>query len=150
MSDGDRAGAFGPIYLPALQRIRDLWLELEPLVEATAYDDIVAPTELQIRLSDGLGTADTARIDIQWSERGMYSFHYVDSADVNWRFDRHPNTHSPEVHFHPPPDGTTAAAEPSCIEVAEVSLVTRAVHTMWRTAYDHNDPELLNSARNPP
>ncbi len=46
MSDDDRAGEFGPIYLPALQRIRDLWLELEPLVDATSYDDVVAPTEL--------------------------------------------------------------------------------------------------------
>jgi len=39
MSDDDRAGEFGPIYLPALQRIRDLWLELEPLVDETGYDD---------------------------------------------------------------------------------------------------------------
>jgi hypothetical protein len=75
MSDHDRAGEFGPIYLPALQRIRDLWLELEPLVEATSYDDVVSPTELQISLTDGLGDADAARIDIQWSELGMYSFH---------------------------------------------------------------------------
>ena len=71
MSGHDRAGEFGPIYLPALQRIRDLWLELEPLVETTAYDDVVAPTELQISLTDGVGDADTARLDIQWSELGM-------------------------------------------------------------------------------
>jgi hypothetical protein len=45
----DRAGEFGPIYLLALQRIRDLWLKLEPLVNETAYDDVVAPTELQIK-----------------------------------------------------------------------------------------------------
>ena len=89
MSDRDRAGEFGPIYLPALRRIRDLWLECEPLTDTVAYDDVIAPTELQIGLTDGLGDADAARLDIQWSERGMYSFHYVDSADVNWRFDRH-------------------------------------------------------------
>ncbi len=65
MSEDDRAGEFGPIYLPALQRIRDLWLELEPLVEASSYDDVVAPTELQISLTDGLGDADAARLDIQ-------------------------------------------------------------------------------------
>jgi len=59
--DDDRAGEFGPIYLPALQRIRDLWLELEPLVDETAYDDVVAPTELQISLSDGLGNAELAQ-----------------------------------------------------------------------------------------
>ena len=46
MNGDDRAGEFGPIYLPALQRIRDLWLDLEPLVDETAYDDVVAPTEL--------------------------------------------------------------------------------------------------------
>lgn len=80
----------------------------------------------------------------------MYSFHYVDSADVNWRFDRHPNTHSPETHFHPPPDASTDDARPSCIEVEEVSLVTRAVHAMWRAAYEHDDLSRLNSLSNPP
>ena len=59
-------------------------LDLEPLVDETAYDDIVAPTELQISLTNGLRNADTARLDIQWSELGMYSFHYVDSDGVNW------------------------------------------------------------------
>ena len=73
MSEADRAGKFGPIYLPALQRSRDLWLDLEPLVDETAYDDVVAPTELQIRLGDELGGAESARLDIQWSELGMYS-----------------------------------------------------------------------------
>lgn len=147
---GDRAGEFGAIYLPALRRIRTLWIEHEPLVENTHYDDPVSPTELRIDLVDGIGDAVSARFDIQWSERGMYSFHYVDSHDVNWRFDRHPNTHSPERHFHPPPDAPSIDAEPSCITVSEVTLVTRAVHAMWRVAYDHDDPERLNSASNPP
>jgi hypothetical protein len=150
MSGDDRAGEFGVIYLPALQRIRNLWVDLEPLVETTAYDDPVSPTELHIELGGGLGTAGTARFDIQWSERDMYSFHYVDADDVDWRFDRHPNTHSPERHFHPPPDASTAAAEPSCIEVTEVSLVTRAVHAMWRVAYEHDDSSRLNGLSNPP
>ena len=150
MNGNDRAGEFGPIYLPALQRIRDLWLELEPLVDETGYDDVVSPTELQISLSDGLGNTESARLDIQWSELGMYSFHYVDSDDVNWRFDRHPNTHSPEIHFHRPPEAATTDAESSCIDVTEVSLVTRAVHAMWRAAYEDGDIEQLNSASNPP
>ena len=139
MSENDRAGEFGPIYLPALQRIRDLWLELEPLVETTAYDDVVAPTELQINLSDGLGDADSARVDIQWSELGMYSFHYVDSAGINRRFDRHPNTHSPKIHFHPPPDATHEDAVPSCIDVDTVPLVTLAVLQLWRDTLDTGD-----------
>ncbi len=146
----DRAGEFGPIYLPALQRIRDLWIELEPLVETTSYDDVVSPTELHVEIADGIGTADSARFDIQWSQLDMYTFHYVDSEGRNWRFDRHPNTHSPEKHFHPPPDAATASAEPSCIEVAEVSLVTRAVHANWRTAYEQTDISRLNSLSNPP
>lgn len=150
MSGGDRAGEFGPIYLPALRRIRNLWLGLEPLVEDTRYDDPVAPTELHVDLSDGIGAAGSARIDVQWSERHMYSFHYVDSNDVNWRFDRHPNTHSPGAHFHPPPDASTSNAEPSCIDVEEVSLVGRAIHALWRAAYDHDDLSRLNTLSNPP
>lgn len=150
MNDDDRAGEFGSIYLPALKRIRNIWLELEPLVETTTYDDIISPTKLHIDLTDGLGDADAARLDIQWSELDMYSFHYIDTADINWRFDRHPNTHSPEAHFHPPSDASTATAEPSCIDVTEVSLVTRAVHAIWRAAYEANNLDLLNSASNPP
>ncbi|QLG63407.1 hypothetical protein [Halorarum salinum] len=146
----DRSGEFGTIYLPALQRVRTLWLDLEPEVAETGYDDPVHPTELRIELTDGLGDADSARFDIQWSTLDNYSFHYVDSTDVNWRFDRHPNTHSPDRHFHPPPDARTVDAEPSSIHVREVSLVTRAVHKMWRVAYENEDRNRLNSASNPP
>jgi hypothetical protein len=150
MTNGDRAGEFGTIYLPALQRIRNLWVDLEPLVAETGYDDPVEPTEVRIELADGFGDADSARFDIQWSVLDNYSFHYIDSANVNWRFDRHPNTHSPDRHFHPPPDARTVDAEPSCIHVGEVSLVTRAVHKMWRAAYESGDIDRLNSISNPP
>jgi hypothetical protein len=138
--------------LSALQRLRDCWLALGPLVDETAYDDAVAPTELQISLTDGIGDADRTRLDIQWTELGMYSFHYVDSNSVNWRFDRHPNTHSPEMHFHPTPDAATIDAEPSCIDVTEVSLVTRAVQALWRAAYEYDDlsrPNQRLNLRNP-
>lgn len=120
------------------------------MVDATVYDDVVAPTELQISLSDGPDDAESARLDIQWSELGMYSFHYVDTEDINWRFDRHPNSHSPEIHFNPSPDAATTAAEPSCLGVSEGSLVTRAVHAMWRAAYENDDIARLNSASNSP
>jgi hypothetical protein len=33
------------------QRIRDYWLELEPLVETSSFDDVVPPTELDISLN---------------------------------------------------------------------------------------------------
>jgi len=118
--------------------------------EWQAYDDVVAPTELQLSLSNRLVDAERARLDIQWSELGMYAFHYSDSDDVNWRVDRHPNTHSPESYFHPPPAAATTDAGPSCIDVTEVSLVTRAVHAMWRAAYEDDNVGQLNSASNPP
>ena len=150
MTVPDRSGAFGEIYLPALERIRNLCIDLEPLVGETAFDDPLSPTVVQITLTDGLGVADAARIDVQWSVLGNYSFHYVDDDGVNWRFDRHPNTHSPETHFHPPPDASTEATLPSCITVEEVSLVTRAVFVMWRAAYESDDLDRLNSRSNPP
>jgi hypothetical protein len=150
MTNGDRAGDFGAISLPALQRIRNLWVDLEPLVNETGYNEPIEPTELRIELADGIETAESARLDIQWSELDMYSFHYVDSSDVNWRFDRHPNPHSPEKHFHSPSDASTANTETSCIRIEEVSLVTRAVYVLWRTAYEHGDLTRLNSISNPP
>ncbi len=149
MSGDEPTAGFGSIYLPALQRIRTLWPEPEPLVDTASFDDMISPSELHVTLTDGLGTAETARFDIRWSERGMYSFHYVDTNDLNWRFDRHPNPHSPDAHFHPPPDASTDEAVPSCITVTEFSLVTRAVHAMWRAAYEH-DIDRLNSLSNPP
>ena len=155
MTDADRTGEFGAISLSALRRVRNRWVDLEPLVANTGYDDSIDPSELHVELSDGLDDADTARFDIQWSELDNYSFHYVDSAGVNWRFDRHPNTHSLEAHFHPPqdttrPDVSTATAEPFCIRVEEVSLVTRTVVAMWRAAYESGDRGRLNSSSNPP
>lgn len=150
MTGGDRTGEFGTIYLPALQRIRTLWLDLEPLVSATGYDDPVQPTELRIDLADGLGDADSARFDIQWSDLDNYSFHYVDSTAVNWRFDCHSNDQSPDRHFHPPPEARTGDAEPSCVQVGEVSLVTRAVHKLWRVAYESGERDRLNRISNPP
>jgi len=111
MNGEDRAVEFGPIYLPTLQRIRDLWLDDSNRSSTTRRTTTSSPpTELQISFSDGLGDAESARLGIQWSELRMYSFHYVDSDGLNWRFDRHPNTHTPEIHFHPPPDTTTTDA----------------------------------------
>jgi hypothetical protein len=148
MREGEETGQFGAIDLPALQRIRSLWLDLEPLVEHSEYDDPIAPTKLRIELRDGIGPASTAQFEVQWSHLGNYSFHYVDEANLNWRFDRHPNPHSPVRHFHPPPDA--ADAEPSCIQVDEASLVTRAVQKLWRAAYESGNLDQLNSASNPP
>lgn len=161
MSEGDevtsdreqsRVGreVFGPIDAGALREIRDLLVELEPLVSAASLDDPLNPTVLAVELSDGIGDASAARIDVRWSTVGNYTFHYTDDRDQNFRFDRHPKPNAPTRHFHSPPDAPTRPVEPSCISVTEVGLVTRAVVKRWRYAYDRGTLEGVNDAENPP
>lgn len=84
-----------------------------------------------------------------WFRSGAYRFHYVDTEEVNWRFDRHPNTHSPAKHFHESPDAHSETAVASCITVEEPTLVARAVLNLWRRAYEMDDLEVLNTASDP-
>lgn len=143
-------GDLGPPDVTVMQAIRDLFLAEEPLVETVEFDSILQPTELSVMFSDGIGDATWCRLDVTWYRRGYYRFHYVDSTDVSWRFDRHPNPHSPTAHFHEPPDGTSDTAVDSCIEVTEPELVTRAVLKLWRRAYETASIGTLNTAINPP
>lgn len=132
--------AFGPIDRTALAHLRTLFDETEPLVDHTAYDDPLDPRVLRVELSEGFGTA--GRFDVRWSDLEYYSFHYTEPG-LDARFDRHPNTHSPEKHFHPPPNAAKAAAE-SCIELERVEPVGLAVLGRWRTALTRDDPAVLN------
>lgn len=54
--------------------------------------------------------------------------------------------------FHPPPDASVAPedVEPSCIEVPEVVLIARAVHALWRLAYDEGELPGINTVEDPP
>ncbi|WP_394353983.1 hypothetical protein [Haloarcula sp. JP-L23] len=144
------AGAVGPPDVTIMRRIRTLFLEAEPLVEATSFDSVLHPQELTIQFEDGIGTADQCRLDVTWFRSGAYRFHYVDTEEVNWRFDRHPNTHSPAKHFHEPPEAHSETAVASCITVDDPSLVARAVLKLWRRAYEMDDLEVLNTASDPP
>ncbi|QLG28677.1 hypothetical protein HUG10_14490 [Halorarum halophilum] len=146
----DHAEVFGPIDARALREIRDLVVELEPLVGTASLDDPVNPQTLSIDLSDGVGDASTARVDVRWSLTSNYAIHYTDERNRNFRFDRHPKPDAPARHFHPPPDAPSRPVEPSCITVSEVSLVTRAVLHRWRYAYTHGTFEGINDAENPP
>lgn len=141
---------FGPIDAGALREIRDLFVEMEPLVAAAALDDGLNPQTLSVELSDGIEDASSARFDVRWSLDGNYAFHYTDDRDRNARFDRHPKPDAPTRHFHPPPDAPSRPVEPSCITVAEVPLVTRAVLKRWRHAYDRGTLDGINDAENPP
>lgn len=146
----EQSEVFGPIDAGALREIRDLFVEQEPLVQTASLDDPLNPQTLSIELSDGVGTASTAQIDVRWSLTGNYAAHYTDDREQNFRFDCHPKPDAPRRHFHPPPDAPSRPVEPSCITVAEVALVTRAILQRWRHAYTHDTFEGINDAANPP
>lgn len=146
----EQSEVFGPIDAGALREIRDLFVEMEPLVEAASLDNPLNPQSLSIELSDGIGDVSTARIDVRWSLTGNYAAHYTDDRDRDFRFDCHPKPDAPRRHFHPPPDAPSRPVKPSCIAVSEFSLVTRAVLQRWRYAYTHGTFEGINDAENPP
>lgn len=143
------AGDTGPIDYDALQRVRDLFLEHEPLVTHHDLGDRLDPQlELAISVDEGFGDSPRGRFDIVWTERDYYNFHYTEAGGIDFRFDRHPEPHAPEKHFHEPPSADRRVA--SCIEVEQVEIVTRAVLKCWRTALNRDDPSLVNTQSNPP
>jgi len=58
----EQSEVFGPIDAGALREIRDLFVDLEPLVQTASLDDPLNPHTLSVKLSDGVGVASTARI----------------------------------------------------------------------------------------
>ena len=146
----ERSADVGSPDVPTMRQIRDLFDREEPLVEAAEFDSVLDPLEVQIRFADGINAANWCRLDVTWYKSGAYRFHYVDEYDVNWRFDNHPNPHSPKKHFHQPPDAPVDSAECSCIEVEEPQLVARAILKLWRRAYETGDQSSLNTATDPP
>jgi hypothetical protein len=146
----EQGEVFGPVDAGALREIRDLVVAQEPLVETATLDDPLNPQTLSVELSDGVGSATTARIDIRWSLSGNYAAHYTDDQNRDFRFDCHPKPDAPRRHFHPPPDAPSRPVEPSCITVSEVALVTRASLQRWRYAYTNGTFEGINDAENPP
>lgn len=144
----------GPIDGPKLFDFRDAFERVEPLATGDP-DDVVDPTVLRVALADGVGAAGDARLDVSWTTHGDYTVHYTDSAGRNLRWDAHPHDYQrpPDArHFHPPPDASNDASDvaASCIEVSEVELVARAVHALWRRAYDRGTFDGINAVENPP
>lgn len=154
---GDESHALrGPIDRAVLITIRDVVTEYEPLASAE-LDDFLNPTSLEITFADGLGPAESARTDVQWTTQGDYKFHYTDSEGVNFRWGKHPHdgdyVSAPDLeHYHPPPDASSdpTDVEESCIELSPPKLVTRAVLKLWRVAYDSESLAPLNAGSNPP
>lgn len=142
-------GDTGPIDYGALQRIRDIFLDVEPLVAHHDLSGRLDPQpELNITVGEGFGSSSSGRFDIVWTEQDCYNFHYTETDGIDFRFDRHPEPGAPRKHFHEPPDASTRVA--SCIEVEQVEVVTLAVIKCWRTALERDDPTLANTQSNPP
>lgn len=142
-------GDIGTSDVDVMTDVRDLFLDEEPLVENYSWNDPIYKRELHIHFSEGIN-ADWSRLDVTWYTSGAYKFHYVDENDQNWRFDRHPNDHSDEKHFHETPKANSRAAVKSCIRVEEPGLVTRAVMKLWRRAVVTGTFDSMNTALNPP
>ncbi|WP_133305156.1 hypothetical protein [Halonotius pteroides] len=114
----------------------------EPLVEAAEFDTPVSPSELLVKFETGLETA--GRFEITWWEAGAYRFHYTEPGGIDFRFDKHPKDGAPQVHYHSPPDATTA--EPSLLAgTSQPQVVTRVIVSQWRNAIiEQREPTLLN------
>lgn len=156
METGEGHSLRGPIDRSALLTIRDIIRREEPLA-TPSLDDFLNPTVLDVSLNDGLCCADAARIEVQWTTRRDYKFHYTDAEGVNVRWGNHPHggdyIHVPALaHYHPPPDASSNPddVEASCITQSVEALVTRAVLKLWRVAYHADSVDPLNAASNPP
>lgn len=146
----------GPIDRAVLLTIRDVITEYEPFATAE-LDDFLDPRVLEVRFQDGLGDAGSARIDVQWTTRGDYTFHYSDPEAVDLRWGKHPHDgdylQAPGLeHYHPPPDASSAPTdvEDSCIRQSHPKLVARSVLKLWRAAYHADSLAPLNAGSNPP
>ena len=141
---------------PALLTIRGIIEEMEPLA-TPELDDYLNPSALEVAFDDGLCDADEATIEIQWTTRDDYKFHYTDTDEVNFRWGKHPHggdyVHVPGFeHYHPPPHANSDPdeVEASCIRQTPEALVTRAVLKLWRVAYHTDSFAPLNAGQNPP
>lgn len=152
LPEDDLDGDVGPPDVVAMEQIRKTFVGLDGLVDETetGLNDLIDPQELHIHLEDGIRDAEWARFDVTWYRSGCYSFHHVDSDAVNFRWDRHPKDGAPKRHFHPAPNAPSKDAETSCIIVEEPKIVARAVHRLWRRAYDVGKLADLNVAEDPP
>jgi len=148
--DEDIDGDLGSLDEFALDEIRKVFNREEPVVAEVGFPDLIDPQELKVYFETGIVDADDARFDVRWFRSGYYNFHYTDSTGRDFRWDYHPKEGAPDKHFHPPPDAASADPTPSCIAVEQPELVARAVHKLWRRAFDTSSLANLNTAENPP
>ena len=146
----DIEGDVGALDVEAMEQIRAGFARLDGLVKAAEFDSLIDPQVVCVTIGDGIGSASSCRFDVRWYRGGFYNVHHVDKEGVHFRYDHHPKTDAPDRHFHPSPDAPSDDAVRSCIRVEEPTLVARAVHSLWRRAYDRDSLQSLNAAENPP
>lgn len=154
MEDAESHALCGAIDAGALYDFRTEFERLEPLASGS-LDDVLSPGELRLQLDDGIAEAERATLTVRWSVKDDYNIHYSDDAERNLRWDVHPHDYTaPEGdgHYHPPPNASSedSGVEASCVVVRELVLVARAVHQLWRAAYESGTFGPLNDAMNPP
>jgi hypothetical protein len=154
MDDAESHTLRGAIDAGALYDFRTEFERLEPLASGS-LDDVLSPGELRMHLDDGICEAGGATLTVRWSVRDDYNVHYSDESGRNLRWDVHPHDYTApdgDGHYHPPPNASSENddVEASCIEVRELVLVARAVHRLWRAAYEAGSVDPLNTATNPP
>jgi hypothetical protein len=140
----DLDGDLGTLDVAAMDEVRRTVTGLDGLIETAGFENPADPRLVRVVVDDGIGPATHCRFDIRWYRDGYYSFHHTDSAGCDFRWDYHPKSGHPSRHFHPPPDAPSDRPDPSCLTVDQPPVVARAVHKLWRRAYDHDDPSLLN------
>lgn len=141
----DIDGELGTLDPIAMDEIRAAFIGLDGLIDDVGFPNPADPAVVQVTFADGIGDATNCRLDIRWYTRGYYSIHHTDSIDRNFRWDYHPKVGAPDKHFHPPPDALSADPEPSCLTATQPPVVARAVHKLWRRAYDTGTTNRLNS-----
>ena len=92
-------------------RLLERQLASDSLIAETVFDpDPYEPRLLRALLDTGRypESVTEVRVDIRWFTTDDFSIHYLESRDGDqWecRWDRHPNTHNPRLHFHEPSTG---------------------------------------------
>lgn len=143
--DDDLDGDLGTLDVAAMDEVRSAFTGLDGLIEGAGFQNLADPEMVHVYFSDGIGEATDCRFDIRWYRKGYYSVHHTDSIDRNFRWDYHPKVGAPDKHFHPPPDAPSDDPEPSCLTSEEPPVVARAIHKLWRRAYDTGNTTGLNS-----
>jgi len=139
MSGGD--GDSPEIDRGVLETIRDR-LRTAPQIDAAE----IVVADGQTKLKAPLTAAATPRaierrfLDVRWYTNDDFRIHYQEDWEAQtWcqRWDRHPNAHNSQDHFHPPPNATTPGEDrawPTAFQ-AVLELVVNDVRTRTETLW---------------